>query len=175
MLALAQFAKEDVQKRFPGAPLPPMFIGGHSLGGLIAAMACQRDQSRWSGLLLSSPALDVEMGPVLRWVGVRWVVGWRAHLQVSGHIWRAACVVVQQASSITYALVCSSCLKVWLMQCHRQPGPGSNPARPAAPLPACLPCCFAARLPAGSRQPWAACWQLWCPRRASCRLWTQWI
>ncbi|KAI3424906.1 hypothetical protein D9Q98_008290 [Chlorella vulgaris] len=66
MLALAQFAKEDVQKRFPGAPLPPMFIGGHSLGGLIAAMACQRDQSRWSGLLLSSPALDVEMGPVLR-------------------------------------------------------------------------------------------------------------
>jgi len=44
-------------------PYPP----GHSLGGLIAALACLRDQSAWSGLLLCSAALDVEMGLVLRW------------------------------------------------------------------------------------------------------------
>ena len=44
----------------------PMFIGGHSLGGLVAAITCLRDQSRWNGLLLSDPALDVEWTPMLR-------------------------------------------------------------------------------------------------------------
>ena len=49
----------------------PALLPGHSLGGLIAALACLRDQSAWSGLLLCSAALDVEMGLVLRcaWVG----------------------------------------------------------------------------------------------------------
>ena len=44
----------------------PFFIAGHSLGGLIATLTCLRDQSRWSGLLLSDPAIDVEWTPVLR-------------------------------------------------------------------------------------------------------------
>lgn len=49
----------------------PALLPGHSLGGLIAALACLRDQTAWSGLLLCSAALDVEMGLVLRcvWVG----------------------------------------------------------------------------------------------------------
>lgn len=44
----------------------PMFIGGHSLGGLVAARACLRNQSGWNGLLLSSPLLDVEWTMTLR-------------------------------------------------------------------------------------------------------------
>jgi acylglycerol lipase len=44
----------------------PMFIGGHSLGGLIAAFSCLKTQEYWSGLLLCSPLLDVEWTPVLR-------------------------------------------------------------------------------------------------------------
>lgn len=46
--------------------LPPLPPPGHSLGGLIAALACLRDQGVWSGLLLCSAALDVEMGLVLK-------------------------------------------------------------------------------------------------------------
>ena len=49
-----------------GAPSLPFFIGGHSLGGLIATITCLRDQSRWKGLLISDPALDVEWTPVLK-------------------------------------------------------------------------------------------------------------
>jgi acylglycerol lipase len=44
----------------------PMFIGGHSLGGLIAPLTCLKNQSMWSGLLLCSPALDVEWNLMLR-------------------------------------------------------------------------------------------------------------
>ena len=44
-----------------------MFVAGHSMGGLMAALLCLRNQGRWAGLALCSPALDVEMGPVLRW------------------------------------------------------------------------------------------------------------
>ena len=44
----------------------PFFIGGHSLGGLIATITCLQNQSHWSGLLLSGPALDVEWTPLLR-------------------------------------------------------------------------------------------------------------
>lgn len=65
-LALAKFAGDDVARRYPGAAPPPFFVGGHSLGGLIASLAAHRDQSRWAGLMLCSPALDVEMGPVLK-------------------------------------------------------------------------------------------------------------
>lgn len=44
----------------------PRFIGGHSLGGLVAITTCLRDQAAWNGLLISGPALDVEWTPVLR-------------------------------------------------------------------------------------------------------------
>lgn len=44
----------------------PMFIGGHSLGGLVASCTCLRDQSLWHGLLLGSPLLDVEWTLTLR-------------------------------------------------------------------------------------------------------------
>ena len=44
----------------------PTFAAGHSLGGLIAGLACHRDQSRWAGLMMCSAALDVEMGLVMR-------------------------------------------------------------------------------------------------------------
>ncbi len=44
----------------------PMFIAGHSLGGLVAAFTCLRSQEMWSGMLLCSPLLDVEWTPVLR-------------------------------------------------------------------------------------------------------------
>ncbi len=43
-----------------------MFLGGHSLGGLVAALTCLRDQSRWAGLLVLSPGLDVEWNLMLR-------------------------------------------------------------------------------------------------------------
>lgn len=64
-LALCDWAAADVKARFPGAS-PAFFIGGHSLGGLVAALACHSDQRRWAGLLTCSPAMDVEMGPVLK-------------------------------------------------------------------------------------------------------------
>ena len=44
----------------------PMFIGGHSLGGLISALVCLRAQQGWQGLLLCSPLIDVEWTPLLR-------------------------------------------------------------------------------------------------------------
>ncbi|KAK9829537.1 hypothetical protein WJX72_006371 [[Myrmecia] bisecta] len=44
----------------------PAFIGGASLGGLIATHTVLRDQSAWSGLILSAAAIDVEWTPVLR-------------------------------------------------------------------------------------------------------------
>jgi acylglycerol lipase len=66
-LAHAAYAEEDLKQRYPGAALAvPAFIAGHSLGGLMAALACQRDQGRWAGLLLCSPSLDVEWNPVLK-------------------------------------------------------------------------------------------------------------
>ncbi len=46
----------------------PVFLLGHSMGGLVAALACLRRQDQLAGLLLHSPALDVEWTPVLRWV-----------------------------------------------------------------------------------------------------------
>ncbi|KAG7667050.1 hypothetical protein Ndes2526B_g04463 [Nannochloris sp. 'desiccata'] len=44
----------------------PFFIGGHSLGGLVAALSCLKDQSKWKGLILSAPAIDVEWTPILK-------------------------------------------------------------------------------------------------------------
>lgn len=47
-------------------PPLPYFIGGHSMGGLVATLTCLRNQSRWAGLLISAPALDMEWTPALR-------------------------------------------------------------------------------------------------------------
>ena len=58
--ALAATARQDTGET------TPMFIAGHSLGGLVAAFACLKDQARYSGLLLCSPLLDVEWTPMLR-------------------------------------------------------------------------------------------------------------
>lgn len=44
----------------------PMFIGGHSLGGMVAPLTCVLHQEMWSGLLLCSPCMDVEWTPTLR-------------------------------------------------------------------------------------------------------------
>lgn len=64
-LSLCDAAAADVRSRYPGAS-PPMIIAGHSLGGLVAALACHRDQGRWAGMMLCSPALDVEMNLVMK-------------------------------------------------------------------------------------------------------------
>jgi alpha-beta hydrolase superfamily lysophospholipase len=44
----------------------PMFLGGHSMGGLVAAHVALDSRRRWSGLILHSPALDVEWNTMLR-------------------------------------------------------------------------------------------------------------
>jgi alpha-beta hydrolase superfamily lysophospholipase len=60
---------------------PPLFAYGHSLGGLVAALTCARDQRAWAGLIMTGPAVDVEWNLVLRWalralcVLVRWLAG----------------------------------------------------------------------------------------------------
>lgn len=65
--AAAQAAHDDVASRYPAeASSLPFFLGGHSLGGLIAASLAVRDQSGWAGLLVCSPAMGVEFTPMLR-------------------------------------------------------------------------------------------------------------
>ncbi|EFJ43481.1 hypothetical protein VOLCADRAFT_45539, partial [Volvox carteri f. nagariensis] len=44
----------------------PVFLLGHSMGGLVAALICLRRQDQLAGLMMHSPALDVEWTPVLR-------------------------------------------------------------------------------------------------------------
>lgn len=44
----------------------PVFVLGHSMGGLVAALTALRRQERLAGVMLHSPALDVEWNPVLR-------------------------------------------------------------------------------------------------------------
>ena len=53
----------------PNAGGIPTFIGGHSMGGLVAAHAALSPPAKggqWAGLLLHSPALDVEWTATLR-------------------------------------------------------------------------------------------------------------
>ena len=45
----------------------PTFIGGHSMGGLVACLVALRAQDMWAGLLLHSAAIDVEWTPILRY------------------------------------------------------------------------------------------------------------
>ncbi|GAX72846.1 hypothetical protein CEUSTIGMA_g301.t1 [Chlamydomonas eustigma] len=51
----------------PPKPVP-VFLGGHSMGGLVAAHAALSPPPhfQWAGLLLHSPALDVEWNAMLR-------------------------------------------------------------------------------------------------------------
>ena len=44
----------------------PTFIGGQSMGGLIASYAVLRNQGAYSGLILHSAAIDVEWTFILR-------------------------------------------------------------------------------------------------------------
>ncbi|GLI70036.1 hypothetical protein VaNZ11_014774, partial [Volvox africanus] len=50
----------------PRACRPPVFLLGHSMGGLVASLVCLQRQDQLAGLMLHSPALDVEWTPVLR-------------------------------------------------------------------------------------------------------------
>jgi alpha-beta hydrolase superfamily lysophospholipase len=49
-----------------GATRLPTFMGGSSLGGLICAYAALELQDSLNGLLLFSPAMDVDLTPVMR-------------------------------------------------------------------------------------------------------------
>lgn len=62
---LCQDAKNECDAEYNDPPIP-MFIGGHSLGGMIAPLVCLKNQALWAGLLLLSPSLDVEWTFVLR-------------------------------------------------------------------------------------------------------------
>ncbi|KAG2444677.1 hypothetical protein HXX76_001421 [Chlamydomonas incerta] len=44
----------------------PVFVLGHSMGGLVAALMALRRQEQLAGVMLHSPALDVEWNPMLR-------------------------------------------------------------------------------------------------------------
>ena len=44
----------------------PLFLGGQSMGGLIALHTALRDQSRWCGIVLTSAAVNVEWTPILK-------------------------------------------------------------------------------------------------------------
>ncbi len=71
----------------PAGKQLPAFVLGHSMGGLVAALTALRRQEQLAGVMLHSPALDVEWNPVLRcvawgeigcrhselgWAGVGW-------------------------------------------------------------------------------------------------------
>lgn len=47
-------------------PPPPIFIAGNSLGGLVASHLVLARPDVAAGLIMQSPALDVEWNPVLR-------------------------------------------------------------------------------------------------------------
>jgi alpha-beta hydrolase superfamily lysophospholipase len=56
-------------EEYPGGKTP-IFIGGQSLGGLIAASAALTCQGRCAGLVLTSPAIDVDKNFILRVQGL---------------------------------------------------------------------------------------------------------
>jgi acylglycerol lipase len=57
------FSKEVREQTGPSVP---HFIGGQSMGGLVAALVALQNQSAWAGLILCSAAIDVEWTPMLR-------------------------------------------------------------------------------------------------------------
>ncbi|KXZ45342.1 hypothetical protein GPECTOR_56g439 [Gonium pectorale] len=62
MAALKQQKQGGSQRR----RRPPVFLLGHSMGGLVTALLCLKRQDEVAGLMLHSPALDVEWTPLLR-------------------------------------------------------------------------------------------------------------
>lgn len=54
------------QARRAGGEQVPLFLAGHSMGGLVAAHTVLSSQTKFAGLMLHSPALDVEWTPILR-------------------------------------------------------------------------------------------------------------
>jgi len=46
----------------------PLFLFGHSLGGLVTAVSVARDQTGTAGVILSAPALLIEAPQALRWI-----------------------------------------------------------------------------------------------------------
>lgn len=54
-------AVADVAATWPGAPRPPVFVGGHSMGGLLAVLTAQDRPEGLAGALVMSPALGVHM------------------------------------------------------------------------------------------------------------------
>ena len=46
----------------------PLFLFGHSLGGLVTAASVARDQNHVAGVVLSSPALLLGARPAVRWI-----------------------------------------------------------------------------------------------------------
>ena len=57
---------EVIRDLHPGLVNLPTFIGGHSLGGLVSAHAVLKNQGMWTGMVLHSPAIDVEWTMALR-------------------------------------------------------------------------------------------------------------
>lgn len=56
-----------VEQRVGGRlPASSTFLGGQSMGGLVAALGALRCQERWAGLIIFSGAMGVVWTPVLR-------------------------------------------------------------------------------------------------------------
>jgi alpha-beta hydrolase superfamily lysophospholipase len=56
-----------VEQRVGGRlPAASTFLGGQSMGGLVAALGALRCQDRWAGLIIFSGAMGVVWTPVLR-------------------------------------------------------------------------------------------------------------
>lgn len=53
------FGAATVARYATSASLPPVFLAGQSMGGLLACHALLRSKPRWAGLLLLSAAIDV--------------------------------------------------------------------------------------------------------------------
>jgi alpha-beta hydrolase superfamily lysophospholipase len=57
-----------VEQRAGGRlPAASTFLGGQSMGGLVAALGALRCQERWAGLIIFSGAMGVVWTPVLRY------------------------------------------------------------------------------------------------------------
>lgn len=59
-------ADHQAARRLLNAQNKPLFVFGHSLGGLVTAASVARDQSGVSGAVLSAPALLIQAPPHLR-------------------------------------------------------------------------------------------------------------
>lgn len=72
------FVWDWAKKQTPANAALPTFIGGQSMGGLVAAHTALRSQGSWAGCLLHSAAIDVEWTPVLRCAGTQTTAGLHA-------------------------------------------------------------------------------------------------